>query len=94
MSICKTAANAEWQESGGVLEIPDEWNVCGANFDTVEPYVKISNSTSTEEKKLPVPKSLAYYLSMHHCGSAYMHEIIDSNARQQLRDEIKQVLGI
>jgi len=94
MSI-KTAANEEWQEEGGILEIPDGWFVSGANFDASEPYIEISAPEGTpDRKKLPCPKSLAYYLSMHSCGSQHLRDTIVRNARIAIQNQIKGALGL
>ena len=91
------AKTVEWQHQGGILEIPEGWFVSGANFDTDEPTITIYNGASfnsSEERKLPVPKSLAYYLSTHNCGSEEMRARIKDNGRRQVQEAIKEALGL
>jgi hypothetical protein len=92
----KTAKTIDWQQQGGIIEIPDGWFVTSANFDVEEPYIVISSGqmSSDEERTIKVPKSLAYYLSSHHCGSNYMHEIIEENTRHEIKNAIKEALGL
>lgn len=90
----QTAATVEWQEVGGTLTIPDGWFVTGVNCDLPEPSIQITNGTGDEDKKLPVPKALAYFLSVHHCGSMAMRENIEQAARRNVQNEIKRALAI
>jgi hypothetical protein len=66
-----------WQLAGGSLEIPDGWFVQKADFDCDEPYIEIAEDSSDREKRIQVPKSLAYYLSTHSCGSRRMRSTIE-----------------
>ena len=90
------AKTIEWQQQGGSLDIPEGWFVYGADFDSDEPSITICNSNSfnSEERKLLVPKSLAYYLSTHNCGSSEMRERIRDNGRREVRETIKEALGL
>ena len=91
------AKTVEWQYQGGNIEIPDGWFVSGANFDADGPTITIDNGKSfnaSEERTLSVPKSLAYYLSTHNCGSEEMRERIKDNGRRQVADTIKEALGL
>lgn len=90
----QTAANAEWQECGGKLEIPEGWVCTGADFDAEEPWIRISNPLNLQEEILRVPKTLAYYLCIHYCGSDHMHEIITTKAERNIQQKIKDVLGL
>ena len=60
----KTAKVSSWQHIGGVLDIPDGWFIHSVNLDAEEPYCEITKDDIglSEEKKLLIPKSLAYYL--------------------------------
>ena len=91
----------DWQKQGGSLEIPDEWYVDGADFDTDEPYIHIQPEYDSPDldfypqgKVLRVPKSLAYYLSIHSCGSLTMRELMVMSGRLEVRNNIKKALGI
>lgn len=48
----------------------------------------------SEEKTLLVPKSLAYYLSIHFCGSDVMRETIQKHTQRKIADAIKRALGL
>lgn len=86
----------EGQYQGGTLEIPDGFFVCGANFDDDAPYITIcpDSANPAEDRKLPVPKALAYYLSVHWCGSEAMHKLIRENERRSVQNTIKEALGL
>jgi hypothetical protein len=85
----------EWQHEGGILEIPDGWFVNQANFDVDDPYIMICYSKDYDVViKLSVPKSLAYYLSTHFCGSEKMKDMIEGYAKYEVQTAIKQALGI
>lgn len=90
----RSAANSDWQACGGTLRIPVGWFVYGANFDAVEPYIIIVSEDKEEENKLFVPKPLAYYLSVHSCGSRDMRNEIMEHGRNEVRTKIKSALGI
>jgi hypothetical protein len=82
-----TEAKSEWQEQGGTLTIPDGCFLMGADFDCAEPWIGIMpvNQIDGESQKIKVPKTLAYFLSVHYCGSESMAE----NLRHQGRVEVK-----
>lgn len=62
--MSETAKTLDWQGQGGSLEIPQGWCVIGADFDVENPYINIAHIAGTfTDKRLLVPKSLAYYLS-------------------------------
>lgn len=86
----------EWQEIGGSITIPKDWFVSKVNLDSEEPYVMIESLVYMDAKpvKLPFPKSLAYYLRTHFCGSQAMHDLIADNTRRDIKNTIKQALGI
>lgn len=80
---------------GGQLSIPDGWFVDGVNFDDDEPSLWISNADAEagdEDRKLAVPKCLAYYLSTHACGSEKMKKVLTTHAKNELRSQIKRAL--
>jgi len=87
------AANSDWQEMGGTLKIPDGSFVNHANFDIVEPYISIIDEQGVESM-LIIPKALAYYLSVHHCGSNYMKESYIESGRQSALQSIKRALDL
>ncbi len=83
------------QHIGGILDIPNNWFVYHADFDDKEPYIIICDSeTFSKEVRLPVPKSLAYYLTTHFCGSEKMNNSIVESAKLSLQNQIKALLGI
>jgi len=92
----KTACVVEWQEIGGSFEIPDGWFVCGTNFDLPEPEVRIDQNVSpgSEEKTILVPKSLAYSLQKHFCGSHVMRETLLEQGRQEVIRDIRVALRL
>lgn len=82
---------------GGKLEIPDGWFVYMADFDAEEPYIIVVKDgcySVDDEVKLPVPKSLAHYLSKHFCGSKKMVESIREGAERNIQYKLKKLLGI
>lgn len=88
-----SADKSGWESKGGTLTIPDGWFLYGANFDCEEPYIQIVSDKGLEQKELLVPKSLAYYLSVHFCGSGEMRFKIQENTRRSIKEGIKQILG-
>ena len=90
----KRSATIDWQSCGGILDIPAGWAVCEANFDTVEPYIKIVNDGTYEEQRLPVPKPLAYYLGVHFCGSDVMRNAYIRQGEVNIQNKIKSALGL
>ncbi len=91
----------DWQKQGGFLQIPDGWFVDQADFDADKPYIHIQpdhDSDAFEDypagKLLEVPKSLAYYLSVHFCGSRAMHDMLVNSGKTQIRNAIKEILEI
>lgn len=90
----ETMKTIEWQNTGGKLVIPDGHFVCGANFDTEPPYITICDEKTNKDTTLQIPKSLAYYLSTHFCGSECMRETIRENVRQEIAQTVKSALGL
>jgi hypothetical protein len=87
-------SKTKWQEQGGKLEIPEGFFVYKVDFDDDEPYIIICDPVSSHDARLPVPKSLAYYLSTHFCGSNVMRNLIRDNAKRELQSTIKDALGL
>ena len=83
-----------WQTIGGKLEIPDGWFVHYVNLDFGEPYANIINEKTNKEETINIPKSLAYYLSTHFCGSKKMRDVIAEAAKNEIRNTIKGVLKL
>ena len=93
--MSETAKTMEWLGLGGVLEIPDGWCVVRADFDVAEPFINIMcMSGACEEKKLLIPKALAYYLGTHFCGSNVMRDLIREHAQREIQNVIKDALGL
>ena len=85
----------EWQHSGGTIIIPDNCFVYSADFDADEPYLIICDKrTGEKEQRVTIPKSLAYFLSFHSCGSQNMHDIIANNATRKVQNAIKDALDL
>ena len=76
------------------MEIGEDWFCYGANFDCDEPHVILCHKDSGEEKKIPVPKQLAYYLRTHWCGSQIMHDLITNNAKKSMSKSLQEIIGI
>jgi len=93
-----TAKTEKWQSVGGIMDIPDGWFVTEVNLDVEEPYAiitadyKISNNI--QESRMLIPKSLAYYLSTHFCGSNVMRQMIQENTKHSIGQSIKEILGL
>ena len=86
--------SAEDQKVGGVLNIPDGYFVTTVDMDAREPYCKIVNNKSPEEdeKRISIPKSLAYYLTTHFCGSESMRKLIQMHALNECAQNIRKAL--
>ena len=77
------------------MEIGDQWIVYGADFDADDPFIVLAHTESiNHEIKMPIPKKLAYYLNTHWCGSKKMHDIICKNAQNDMRESLKEILGL
>lgn len=84
------------QLEGGIIDIPDGWFIDTVNFDDDEPYITIMDDhyQDNDPIKLLVPKSLAYYLSTHYCGSEKMRKIYINQGKEEIRNSIKRTLNI
>lgn len=81
--------------SGGELKIPYGYFVHRIEADAEEPYIVIcSEDGYSDEKKLLLPKSLAYCLSTHDCGSQKMRENIMEQGRREVRGAIKKAIDL
>ena len=88
--LCKQAHNKDDH-----MVIPAGWFVYTVCLDAEVPYCTICNSEDVnEERKVKIPESLAYYLSTHFCGSQKMHDKLIEDGKRQLRNQIKNILGI
>lgn len=79
------------------MTIPKDHFVCGCDLDDENPYCIITpkDEYAVEyEKRVPIPKSLAYYLRTHFCGSHKMRDILFKQGQSQVRDQIKEALGL
>lgn len=90
MAIDKT----DWQAKGGSFELPDGWFVTSVNMDSPKPHCDIEKENDPDQppKRVPIPKSLAYYLSMHHCGSSEMRQTIVKETENRILRGIKRAL--
>lgn len=69
----------------------------GANFDCDKPYISVadpSKSVFSKSEKIEIPESMAYYLRTHWCGSQKMHDLIQKNAKQEIQNKLKEILGV
>ena len=68
------------------------------SFDAEEPYIEIANHDAcgdrSQEKKIPVPKALAYYLAIHYNGSKNMRDNIERQAEHRIQSQVCHALGI
>jgi len=91
----KAAPDLIRELSGGELILPDNHFVYRIDADADEPSITICDAAeSWIEKVIPLPKSLAYYLTTHHCGSMKMREAILEHGRDEIRNQIKSALRI
>ena len=78
--------------------IPKGFFVYRVDLDADEPYVMIESEDYGIEfpegmsNEIPIPKSLAYYLRTHFCGSEQMRKLIEENVKQTFIKEIKESL--
>ena len=80
---------------GGEMIIPDDWYVTSADFDNEYPFIEITYYDDIDNSiEISVPKSLAYYLSTHFCGSEKMRNLYIEQGRRAVRKSIKEVLDI
>ena len=82
---------------GGILDIPDGWFVNSVDFDDDEPCITICSWEFDDDNDcvtMLVPKSLAYYLSTHFCGSEKMRKIYIEQGKDEIRNYIKRTLKI
>ena len=78
-----------------VLEIPADHFVIRCDLDCEEPYCIILPKDKflvKDEKIVPIPKALAYYLSTHSCGSIKMFNIILEQGKRFVRNTIRHAL--
>ena len=90
----KTAKTPEWQEKGGELYLPDGWFITEVNLDAKEPYAIMANFHSNTTRTKYIPKSLAYFLSTHFCGSKMMRNVIREDMRREIKNTIKEAMGM
>jgi len=64
------------------------------DFDAEKPYIVLGNNDMTEEIRVLIPETMAYYLRTHWCGSQKMHDGIENNTRIDVRNAVKKALGI
>jgi hypothetical protein len=85
----------EHQTKGGTLIIPDGFFVRHVDLDIDPPICIIQNDEyPATEKTLEIPRSLAYFLSVHHNGSEEFREILRTDAQNELRNKINSLLTI
>lgn len=83
------------QAVGGTMVIPDGYFVYEVNFDAEEPYCILHNMDLILDKepiKVVIPKSLAYYVTTHFCGSESMEKALKNDAIHECKNKIKDAL--
>jgi len=81
------------EEQNKPMEIGEDWFCYKADFDCDEPHIILAHKDGGEEKKIPVPKQLAYYLRTHWCGSKIMHDLITDNAKKSISSSLREIIG-
>ena len=78
------------------MTIPSGHFVHKVDLDCDDPYCQVCRESDMEDmkEKIFIPKSLAYYLRTHFCGSESMHELIRTDAVRSCQNAIKEALGI
>ena len=84
----------EDQTKGGTLEIPEGYFVSSVNLDVEEPYcIIVKEDCQESERKISIPKALAYYLTTHHNGSQIFRGALLKQGRNSLRGKINDLLS-
>lgn len=94
--IPKTNAIEDWQYVGGVIDIPDGYFVVRMDCDCAEPYIAISHKDFTdpfEEIIIPVPRSLAYFLSMHGFASKRARSMVFNDGVRRCQQTLRAAIG-
>ncbi|HUS48767.1 MAG TPA: hypothetical protein VMZ91_01255 [Candidatus Paceibacterota bacterium] len=87
-------------EKDETLTIPAKHFVCSVDLDCEEPFCivapdyEIWDNGDKEEKRILIPKPLAYYLSTHFCGSKKMYDNIFNNGAESVKRGIKEILDL
>jgi len=89
-----SAATTKWQLTGGTFSIPDGWFVHKVDLDDHQPHAMITNQETMEEDKILIPKSLAYFLVTHFCGSESMQNKIAEDTKRSIGNIIKEALAL
>ena len=77
------------------MDIGDDYYVYQVDVDCDKPFAEICHKDDPAiSEKISIPHQLAYYLKTHWCGSQKMHDLIEKNAIQGFRHQIKEILGI
>ncbi len=77
------------------MKIKKGWGcISPVDFDCEEPYITVGNNDCTESEKILIPKTVAYYLSTHFCGSMKMHKGLKDDAKRALQNKFIELLGI
>ena len=71
----------------------------GEEGDGENPYFCISTGEGNPndddfDVKFPLPKALAHYLREMHCGSETMEKFLINCGREQVKEELKKLLGL
>jgi translation elongation factor EF-Ts len=83
------------QLTGGTITIPEGYVVLRVDLDADVPIIEINKEGSFKDKNkkiLEVPRALAYYLTTHHNGSNKVREQLRTDAQNQLRSMLRDLL--
>jgi len=84
----------DYDDIDDTLTIPADYFVNGCDLDADPPYCIILHKDKwdrKDEKKVLIPKALAYYLSTHSCGSEKFRKAVDESAARNERGEIQEL---
>lgn len=90
----KDNTNKEFCDKDETITIPKGHFVCRCDLDAEEPYIQICHKDDVlKETKVLVPKALAYYLTIHFCGSHKMRNLIVEDTKREIRNGLSEILG-
>lgn len=76
-----------------ILKIPEGYSIYHMRADVDKPFITFI-TPENEEIRMDMPKQIAYYLTTHFCGSDKMRKNNIEMGREQVRNEIRNILGI
>jgi hypothetical protein len=85
--------NNQFLDMDESITIPKDHYVVHCDFDAEEPFCVICPKNEVGDRKILVPKALAYYLTTHFCGSNKMRDLYKRQARNEMRRKLSEILG-